>query len=168
MTERCAECGFVWDTQLDEGLRVIGELPARTGLVLQGMGPDAYRQPADGTWSANEYVWHLADVFRMSSEWLQDMCTRDHPTHYAVDWNEMAALRRYADMPLELAAWSLGRSCDLLGEVGSRVDPTRTCYYHDWRDITAGEVVGLLAHEAVHHLFDLERLAARKDASHAC
>jgi hypothetical protein len=45
--------------------------------------------------------------------------------------------------------------------------PTRTCYYHDWQDVTAAQVVSFLTHEAVHHLFDLRRHSRAREVSHA-
>ena len=45
--------------------------------------------------------------------------------------------------------------------------PTRTCYYHEWRDVTSAQVVSFLTHEAVPHLFDLRRRVVTRELSHA-
>ena len=167
MSERCSECGFDWDLPLLEGLRVIDALPASAREIVEQAGEAAYRKPENGGWSANEYVWHLADAFHSSSEWLHDIRTRDHPTHYALDNDALAAVRGYERLPVELGLWSLERSCRLFVDEAARTDPTRTCYYYDWQDVTAAQVVSFLMHDAVHHLYDLERLSALKEASYA-
>jgi hypothetical protein len=46
--------------------------------------------------------------------------------------------------------------------------PTRTCYDHQWQDVTAAQVVSFLTHEAVHRRFDLRRHIASQEVSHAC
>jgi hypothetical protein len=95
------------------------------------------------------------------------MATREHPTHYAVDNAALAAVRGYHRLSLELGLWSLAESCRLFVEVAARTDPTRTCYYYDWQDVTAKQVVGFLVHEAVHHLHDLKRAHNAQEMSHA-
>lgn len=92
----------------------------------------------------------------MSAEWLHDIRVRDHPTHYAVDNDALAPIRGYERLPVEVGLWSLEQSCRLFIAEAAITDPNRTCSYHDWKDVTAGEVVSFLAHEAAHHLHDLE------------
>ena len=45
--------------------------------------------------------------------------------------------------------------------------PERTCYHHDWQDVTAVRVVSFLVHVAAHHLFDRRRVLAAREVSHA-
>jgi hypothetical protein len=167
MAEQCAECGFDWDLPLQEGLRTIEDLPTRAREIVERAGETVYRRPDGGGWSANEYIWHLADTFHSSSEWLHDIRTRDHPTHYATDNDALAQVRGYERLPAELGLWSLEQSCRLFVDEAARTDPSRTCYYHDWQDVAAGLVVSFLMHEAVHHLYDLERLSGLREASYA-
>lgn len=167
MSERCDECNFDWNTSLLEGVRIIDQLSGNARTLIDGMGEAAYRRPEPAVWSANEYVWHLADAFRMGSEWLHDIRIREHPTHYAVDNDALAAVRHYQNLPIDLGIWSLEQSCRLFIDEAVRVDPDRTCHYHDWQDVTAAQVVSFLVHEAVHHLFDLGRLGALREARYA-
>ncbi|HZU14735.1 MAG TPA: DinB family protein [Chloroflexota bacterium] len=166
MSERCAECNFDWGTSTLEGLRIIDRLPRKAREVVEEMGSAAYHRSDPAVWSPNEYVWHLADTFRLAAEWLHDMRTREHPTHYAVDNDALAAVRGYDQLPVELGLWSLDQSCDLFISEAGRTDPARTCFYDGWRDVNAGEVVSFLTHEAAHHLKDLERLRERDEVSH--
>ena len=166
MAERCADCGFAWDTPILDGLRLIDQLPERARATVGDMGEEAYQRPAPEVWSANEYVWHLADAFRSAAEWIHDIRVRDHPTHYAIDNDALAAVRGYDRMPVEIGLWSLQEACRLFIQEAAITDPDRTCYYHDWQDVTAAQVVGFLAHEAVHHLHDLERIGAREEIGH--
>src|SRR5690348_15005761 len=112
MTNRCAECGFDWDTPILESLRIIAALPQRAASLLSDSGR-ALERPAEGIWSPNEYLWHMADIFRFSAEWLHDVRTLDHPTHYAVDSDALAALRGYQRLPLATGLWSLAQACSL-------------------------------------------------------
>jgi hypothetical protein len=44
---------------------------------------------------------------------------------------------------------------------------TRTCYYQQWQDVMAVQVVSFLTHEAVHPLFDVRRHVESQEVSHA-
>jgi|SRR5579875_1539857 len=167
MSETCPECGFDFATETAEGLRIISRLPEDAGGIAESMGDAVYRRPEEGVWSANEYVWHLADTLRLSAEWLHDMRVREHPTHYAVDNDAMAAVRGYNKLPVALGLWSLAEASPLFIDQAVRCDPTRTCYYSEWRDVTAAEVVSFLTHEAVHHIHDLTRMSAVLGAGYA-
>lgn len=167
MSERCGQCGFDWGTSILEGVRIIDQLPAACRELVERLGDEAYTRPAPQVWSANEYVWHLVDTFRLSAEWLHDIRVRNHPTHYAVDSDTLASVRGYARLPVDLGLWSLERSCRMFVHEAAVTDPDRTCYYHDWQDVTAAQVVGFLMHEAVHHLHDLRRTGPGEEAGHA-
>jgi hypothetical protein len=167
MSEQCAECGFQWDTPILDGLRVIAQLPEAISELVASREDSLYERPAPGVWSPNEYIWHLADIFRTSAEWMHDIRTLDHPTHYAIDTDALAGLRRYNSLPVQTGLWSLeGATCQFVAEAAI-TDPARTCFYHDWKDVTAAEVVSFLTHEAVHHLFDLRRHITLEEVSYA-
>src|SRR5437016_180669 len=100
MTDRCAECSFAWDTPVADGLRIVDRLPAASREAIERIGEDVYRRPEPEVWSANEYIWHLVDAFRMAAEWLHDMSMREHPIHYAVDNDALAAIRGYTRLPV--------------------------------------------------------------------
>ena len=167
MTEPCAECGFAWDTPLLESLRLIERLPAEIREMVATRGEALAQRPTPQVWSPHEYIWHLADIFRLSAEWMHDIRTLDHPTHFALDMDALAELRGYSRLPLQTGLWSLEQSCRLFIAEAAVTAPERTCYYHDWQDVTATQVVAFLAHEAVHHLFDLRRILSAREVRHA-
>jgi hypothetical protein len=167
MTEACAECGFAWDTPILDGLREIERLPRDIREMVEAQAQVLLERPAPQVWSPNEYIWHLVDIFRLSAEWMHDIRALDHPTHYAIDTDALAELRGYNRLPLQTGLWSLEQSCRLFIAEAAVTSPDRTCYYHDWQDVTAARVVSFLAHEAVHHLFDLRRILAAREVSHA-
>jgi DinB superfamily len=167
MSEQCAECGFDWDTSILESLRIIEKLPATVRDLVASDVKTLRDRPAPTVWSPHEYVWHLADTFHMAAEWMHDVRALDHPTHYAVDTDGLADLRGYSRLPLETGLWSLEQSSRLFIGEAAVTDPSRTCHYHDWQDVSAAKVVSLLTHEAVHHLFDLGRALESRQASHA-
>lgn len=167
MTEHCGECGFAWDTPILDGLHMIERLPRDIGEVIATREHALCERLAPTVWSPNEYIWHLVDIFRLSAEWMHDIRTLDHPTHYAIDTDALAELRGYNRLPRPTGLWSLEQSCRLFIAEAAVTEPTRTCYYHDWQDVTAERVVSFLVHEAVHHLFDLRRILAAREAGHA-
>lgn len=167
MAERCAECDFSWDMSILDELRIIDSLPEQAGDLVEHIGDAVHRRPQPDVWSPNEYIWHLVDNFRTAAEWMHDIRVNDHPTHYALDNDALAAARGYSRLPVDVGLWSLERSCRLFIAEAAITDPERTCYYHDWQDVTAAQVVSFLAHEAVHHLYDLERATAREEVRSA-
>lgn len=166
MANRCDECNFDWDTPILDSLRIIDQLPERARALVEARGDAAFERSSPEVWSPNEYVWHLVDAFRLAAEWMHDVRTQTHPTHYAIDNDALAEVRHYNQLTLATGLWSLDQSCRLFIQEAAVTDPTRTFYYHDWQDVTASQVVSFLAHEAVHHLFDLERALGSQEASH--
>jgi hypothetical protein len=156
----CDECGFDWDAPLLEKIRIIGRCPDRADAIVEGAGDAAYHRPDPETWSPNEYVWHLVDSFPIFSQWLHMTRTQDHPTHAPADQDRLAEVRGYAERPIETALWALRPASALLVQEAAIADPDRLVMYKDWRDVSAAEVIGFAAHEAAHHLFDLERAMA--------
>lgn len=153
----CDECGFDWDASLLEMIRIIERFPDRASVLLDGAGDVVYRRPAPETWSPNEYMWHVLDTYHIFAEWLHMTRTEDHPTHASANADQLAEVRGYAERPIETALWALRPAAGLLVEEATIVDPDRLVMYKDWRDVTAAEVIGFAAHEAAHHLIDLER-----------
>lgn len=153
----CDECGFDWATPLLHQIRIIGQFPDRAHTLLQKRMGDVMHRPETATWSPNEYLWHLVDMFRIFSEWLHMARTQDHPTHAPADADRLAEIRGYAERPVETALWALQPAAALLVQEAIITDPDRLVLYKGWRDVTAAEVIGFAAHEAAHHLFDLER-----------
>ena len=167
MAEPCAECGFSWDTPIADGLRIVERLPQAIQDAIAGGGQVLFERPSPQVWSPNEYIWHLADIFRLAAEWLHDMGMLDHPTHYAVDMDALADARGYRRLSLQTGIWSLEQSCSMFITQAAVTPAERTCFYHDWQDVTAAQVVAFLTHEAVHHLFDLRRILAPQEESYA-
>jgi hypothetical protein len=83
------------------------------------------------------------------------------------DQDELAAARRYEDMSLQSALWSL-RDAVASWARANRAALTRDAtFLHEERGpLTAAEIVRGPAHDAVHHFWDVERAtdAARPPA----
>ena len=91
-----------------------------------------------------------------------EMCIRDS---YQPDNDKLAEGRHYADLSLETGLWSLEEASNLFIREAAKTDLARTCHYADWKDVTAGDIISFLAHEAVHHLWDIRRFAGVAEAS---
>jgi DinB superfamily len=160
MARTCEQCGFDWEAGLDEDIRLVARFPDRASELLEGAGDVAHRRPTAETWSPNEYVWHLVDIFRMFSEWLHMTRVLDVPTLAPFDSDQLATVRGYAERPVQTGLWALRNAVELFVQEAARADPARTVTYKGWRDVTAREVIGFAAHEVAHHTHDLERQVA--------
>jgi hypothetical protein len=160
MANLCDECRYDWDTPILERLRLVADLSERLTSRLEDAGERAYEKPDPDVWSANEYVWHLADMLKIFAEWLHATRVHEKPVWYPGDANAMAESRGYAEKPLRTGLWSLQESCKLFLLEAIRIEPAREVTYKDWRDVTADEVIGFATHEAAHHIFDIQRLLA--------
>lgn len=152
----CDECGFDWEAPVLGMIKIIGLCPQRASVILEGTGDAVYQRPSPETWSPNEYVWHLVDIFPIFAEWLHMTRTQDRPIHAAANVDQLAEVRGYAERPIETALWALGLAAAPLVQEAAIADPERLVTYKEWRDVTAAEVIGFAAHEAAHHLCDLE------------
>jgi uncharacterized damage-inducible protein DinB len=165
--ERCPECGFDPDdlapSDMVVALRSFGRrYRAPLTRALQGEDLDAIvcRRPEEGVWSALEYAWHVADVFRVFEDRVRCALAGRSPDDAVVDWEARveaaspSAERVAVADDLADAAVSLALTLDELdsGEWGLPAVTGRG------REVTVVEVAVIAVHEGSHHLLDVGRV----------
>jgi hypothetical protein len=150
----CAECGFAWTVSRDDAIDLVTQLPeAATAAIACIQHP---MQQTSIRWSASMYVWHLVDVLRIGTERLLTV-THD-PGRGITCWDEnaLAETRRYAQLSPAVGLIVLRTAArEWSGAAGQA--PTEAVVRHpQFGDLGALEVIRRNAHEAHHHLMDID------------
>jgi hypothetical protein len=162
----CAECGFSYrECSRAEALGIIRQLADALEHAADGVASASLRvRPAAGGWSVTEYLCHVRDVCVVSTLRVHRIRSETRPVLEPM-LNDVRATRfRYNEQPLELVLHDLRVVATALQE---EILDTR---YTDWDRVGVREAAGMreerslgwvvrnAAHEAVHHLQDVERL----------
>ena len=152
----CRECGFDWSIEPNEAILLVEALPDRFAAVLDSSTGDEVFPGT--TWSAKGYVFHVADNLRIFAERLEGVAAGGSTALPSYDQEELAAARRYEEMSLQSALWSL-RDAVASWARANRASLTRgATFLHEERGpLSAAEIARGPAHDAVHHLWDVER-----------
>lgn len=152
----CRECGFSWSMSASDAADLIEGIPARYASALESVAGDS--RPPGTTWTVTAYVMHVADNFRIWAERLAGLALGD-PKVVPYDQDELAAVRGYDGLSLVTAIWSLDRALgdwraawELAADAGALVLP-----HPEIGEQPLAGVIQLVAHDAHHHAWDLER-----------
>ncbi len=108
-----------------------------------------------------EYVSHIGDNLRNWSERVQGARLAGVLEVVGYDPDELAHARRYAALPVEVAAWSLGTSCEMWVSVMRAALREEIVLHHATRGRQgADDIARNNAHDLFHHLWDLEQILA--------
>ena len=155
----CRECGFGWSTSLEASAGLIADAPRRYAVLLDGQ--DGTAQHQDLTWTVKAYVFHVADNIRIWAERLWSRATVDQELIHSYDQDALAAVRGYEHMPLQTALWSLSHSLATWNEALAATDDCDSSFNYPGRGLqTLSEVVQIVAHDTVHHEWDISRSLA--------
>jgi hypothetical protein len=155
LQRRCPQCGF------EAGQVDVPELPAliaanAAGWALVLARRDVRVRPDDDTWSPLEYAAHVRDVARLFAARLAMLLGQDDPEFPS--WDQDAAAQHYAQLEPGTVGQELqeGRAAaaaafaevapQQYGRIGRRGDGS------EFTVLTLGQY---LAHELVHHLWDV-------------
>lgn len=152
----CRECGFGWSISIDDAIAVVVKVPIwYRETLFQAKGTE--RHPALA-WSVTAYVLHVADNLRVWAERLAGVAAGAPPQVAPYSENELAAARRYEQIPLQAALWSLNRAVsDWQVSVEQAVENDVTLEHPERGEVTVLDVTRSNAHDALHHLWDIER-----------
>ena len=157
--EPCHECGYSFAISQQDALGLLVDLPRDYDAAL--VGATGSEQHPDLSWSVRAYVSHVADNLRIWAERLVGVATGAGLGIAAYDENVLARARSYDRIPLSAARWSLGRSVLDIQEAARVSSPTGPVLDHPERgQLTLTEVLVAIAHDARHHLWDIERSIA--------
>jgi hypothetical protein len=158
--EPCRECGFTWTTEIDAAVGLVVDLPTRLAGIVAAAGATGDERHPDLGWSVTGYTLHVADNLRIFAERMAGITAGARPEVASYDEDDLARVRVYERGNLPAATWSLGRSVADWVEV-VRTAPADLVMIHDQRgELDLVEVVRSNVHDAVHHLWDIDRTLA--------
>ena len=143
------------DAPRDDAIALVTRLPEDASAAVARI-----RQPTQQIserWSASMYVWHLVDVLRIGTERLLTL-THD-PGRGLTCWDEnaLAEIRRYGQLSPAVGLIVLRTAAEEWART-ARETPTQAVVHHpEFGDLGALEVTRRNAHEAHHHLMDINR-----------
>jgi hypothetical protein len=153
----CPECGFGWATPAQNAISLVAAAPQRFRTALSGRAEQLIRTPTVLPWAAVSYLWHLADVVRISAERLWALGHDPQAPVIAYDPDQLADARHYARQSTAAGLWALERSAgDWLAAVATV--RTRDSYHHpELGQLTVADITRLIGHEVDHHHWDIQR-----------
>ena len=164
MTDRCAECGYVYDVAASAFSPRLASYADRYTAALAGHTDAALRtRPEPTTWSALEYTSHARDAIRFNGYLARRTLTDDHPQLPAPNPDKAAADNNYNDAdPAEVAAGIEEQAEKLAAMVEGNEDPASWERTAEWDgregEFTAIYFVRNAVHEGHHHLLDVGRV----------
>ena len=158
----CGGCGFDWSTSACDAAALIADVPGRYSTLLQGR--DGSTRHPDLTWSVGAYVCHVGDNLRIYAERLWS-AVESSPLHIEkYDQDDLASARKYEQIPLDTALWTLSYSADACNEAFEAAAGRDATFIHSERGPqTFSDMVQAAAHEALHHEWDIRRALATQE-----
>lgn len=158
----CPECGFdASEAKAEDVPALVRDNAARwrraldDGLIRPG-------RPDDSTWSSLEYACHVRDVYRLYDKRLALMLSEDDPLFENWDQDATAVDDRYDEQaPPEVIA-DLMDAAELLAtrlERASGDQWNRPGRRSDGASFTVSTISRYMAHDPIHHLWDVQRRA---------
>ncbi len=151
----CAECGFDWELPRQSAIDLVADVPDAAAAAITLINDPTQR--TGDRWSAAMYVWHLVDVLRIGTE---RMLTLTHdPGRGLACWDEnaLAGARRYDRLSPAVGLIML-RSAAREWAKTAAIAPAHIQVHHPQSGaLGAVEIIRRDAHEARHHLMDINR-----------
>jgi hypothetical protein len=166
----CSRCGIAYpEVSIEFAAEVISGIPARARAAVEGFPAGALRgRPEPGVWSVIEYVCHLRDVYASYTIRLHRTRAEDRPALEPM-FNDLRARRfGYNDRDVAAVLDELAATAAGFCEEITRTRPD------EWERVasrlpsevrTARWLVRQAMHEGVHHLGDIQRVAAAVTAT---
>lgn len=156
----CRECGFDWSLSLADALAFADSIPAQFAATLKAS--DGSEQHPDLAWSTCAYVSHVVDNFRIWAERLAAAGLGSVAPVAPYDSEALSTARAYTQLPLAGALWSLERAVPEWRAAVALAGAANAVLWHpDRGELTLSDVVLGNVHDAVHHLWDVERSVDR-------
>jgi hypothetical protein len=140
----------------DEAVALVTAIPGEFARLVEGV--DGSCRHPDLTWPVVAYVCHVSDNLRIWAERLAALALGDLRPVAPFDQDLLAMARRYNDVSLAGALWSLARAVDDWNHSVLIADRASIILLHPERgEQTLAEVVRTNAHDAHHHGWDIRR-----------
>lgn len=118
-----------------------------------------------GVWSPNEYLWHMVDVLRIGTERLWTLANDADAGLPAWDENDLARVRHYAALSTKVGLVAYARAVEDWVVAAESAPPEARARHSERGPLGAHDIVRSIAHEAQHHLLDIEQAARRRSAN---
>ncbi len=152
----CRECGFSWSTSLEAAVAMVAAAPDTFAALLAGA--DGTERLPGLTWPVVAYVAHVADNLRIWAERLAGLAAGDDRPVARYDQDLLAEARRYREISLAGALWSLGRAAsDWTAAVAGAQAAAVTLVHPDRGPQSLLDVARSNAHDTCHHGWDVRR-----------
>jgi hypothetical protein len=156
----CTECGYNWGGPPERAVVVIGGFPDHLSRLLLGLRDSDGRlraRPAAEVWSPLEYLAHTGDAIAWYAERINRVLNEDRPALAPFDWDAHTATQRYHERRLtDVLATVRGTCASLTAELGTVTAWEREGTGSDGTPRTVAQLADRAAHEARHHLRDIE------------
>jgi hypothetical protein len=157
---RCDECGLDARSLDPSDVPVVVRRAASVLADVLADNDAARRRPEPGRWSPLEYACHVRDVARLFDARLRLVLTVDDPRFENWDQDATAVQDGYAEQDPARVAGELTEAADRLAQAFDAVPPEaleRSGYRSDGVRFTVSTLGRYVAHEFVHHAYDVTR-----------
>lgn len=153
--EPCHGCGYAWSIDPADAQALVSRIPSRLGGLLVDAGGDE-RHPSL-SWSVTAYVAHIGDNLRIWAERIADGSAAGTVVISTYDEEALALARAYGAIGLRGALWTLHRSTRDWVDAVTSAPPCLVMEHPERGAILLEEVIRTNAHDAAHHVWDIER-----------
>lgn len=156
----CRECGFTWATGLGPATSIVRSLPDSIDELVAG-ATGTERLPELG-WNVSGYIAHMTDNNRIWAERMVAIARGADAHVVAYDENLLAEARRYNEVALQGARWSLRVAVESWVTAVEEAEAVGVVILHSERGaMDVADVAVANAHDSYHHRWDLTRILRR-------
>jgi hypothetical protein len=153
----CRDCGYDWSVTPRAAIAQVERLPLHFATLLEGR--DGAERHPELPWTTAAYVSHVTDNLRNWAERLAGARLAGMVQVPGYDQDLLAQARRYNDIPLPAALWSLQRAVTAWVESVQAALEAGVVLEHAARGVQRAEDVARNnAHDAAHHAWDIHRI----------
>jgi DNA segregation ATPase FtsK/SpoIIIE, S-DNA-T family len=169
MTERCAECGYVYDVAASALPARLAAFGRRYADALDGHDDAALRaRPQPDVWSALEYTCHVRDVLLVQRDRLYIALVADDATWPPMYRDARPALARYHEQDPAVALRQLGVAGELAAQAFGVLDAAQLArtFTYNYPAPAEHDLLWLgrhTVHEGEHHLRDVHQVLGAVD-----
>ncbi|MFB8003701.1 hypothetical protein [Nocardia sp. NPDC056000] len=158
----CGGCGFEWSTTTEQAIELVRQLPSRCRALLHDRtGSELH---PDLGWTVSGYVSHIVDNLRIWAERSAGARLGGATEVSGYDPDLIGRGRRYNDVALAGALWSLEHaSREWVESITAALEADVVLVHADRGRQTAADVARNNAHDGFHHIWDIERTLGAVD-----
>jgi hypothetical protein len=160
LQRECPECGYDGRTVTKEEVPGLIRDNADSWQEVFTERADLRERPRPEVWSPLEYACHVRDVFRVYDGRLKRMLAEDDPIFPDWDQDAAAVQERYGEQDPQQVIIDLRLAAQVLASAFARVEGSqwqRSGTRDDGVHFTVETLARYLAHDPIHHLYDVTR-----------